>query len=164
MSHTTHHRPFLQRLMFWGAICGSGPLSLVSINGTMSAQKYVNTLEHCLVPFLEDQPLSEAFVFMQDNAPSHKAHLTRNYLVANAVEVLQGWPPYSPDLNIIENMWAFLKRKIKQENINSKEVLITRVQQIWDTPEVKDMCARLASSMPSRIAKCVQNKGGFIKY
>ena len=79
--------------MFWAANCASGPLPLVPINGTMSAQEYINTLEHHLVSFLEDQPLSEAYVFMQDNAPSHKTHLIRNYLLANADEVLQRCPP-----------------------------------------------------------------------
>ncbi|CAK9249730.1 unnamed protein product [Sphagnum jensenii] len=68
--------------MFWVPSMAVDPCPLVPINCTMSAQKYINTLEHHIVPFLEDQSLSEAYVFMQDNAPSHKAHLTRNYLLA----------------------------------------------------------------------------------
>lgn len=164
MVHTTRHRPFLQRVMFWGAICGEGPVALVPINGTMTAPKYVAALEEYLLPYLDEQPLSQQYLFQHDNAPSHKAQRTLAFLETNAVEVLQDWPPYSPDLNIIENMWAFIKRKLRQENITTRQQLQTRVLDIWASPDIKEMCCRLASSMPKRIALCIRNKGGFVKY
>jgi hypothetical protein len=130
----------------------------------MTAQKYITTLEEHLLPYLDNQPLSQRYLFQQDNAPSHKALCTRTFLQSNAVEVIPDWPPYSPDLNIIENMWSCIKRKVRQENITTKQQLVTRVLEIWTSPSVKETCAHLSSSMANRVALCIQNKGGYIKY
>jgi hypothetical protein len=150
--------------MFWGALCGNGPVAFLPVSGTMTATKYVAILDEHLLPFLENQPLLQRYVFQQDNAPSHKARDTVAWLAANGVDVLDNWPPYSPDLNVIENMWAFLKTKIRRESITTKEILRARVQEIWSSPDIKDLCFRLTSSMPSRIAECIRNKGGYTKY
>ena len=48
-------------------------------------------------------------VFQQDNAPTHKAPIIRNFFGENEWEVLD-WPPYSPDLNIIENLWQLWRK------------------------------------------------------
>lgn len=50
-------------------------------------------------------------IFMQDNSPLHQAHLIQDLLGELHIEVID-WPPYSPDLNPIENLWALMKAKI----------------------------------------------------
>jgi transposase len=42
-------------------------------------------------------------IFMQDGASVHTAHIIRHLLVQMGIEVMD-WPPYSPDLNPIENL------------------------------------------------------------
>jgi hypothetical protein len=163
MQHTTQHRPFLQRILFWGAIYGGGPLPLVPVNGTMTGLRYRSILAENLVPFLEEQPLAHHFMFQQDNAPSHTAAATMAFLQNNGVEVIQ-WPPYSPDLNCIENLWGFIKNKLSHENITTKEELIRRVQNIWQSQDMKDICYRMIHSMPRRIAMCIRNRGDYTKY
>jgi transposase len=151
-------------MMFWGAMTGDGPLALVPIEGTMNSRKYVHTLDTHLVPFLENQPLLVKYVFQHDNAPCHKSRETTAFLTENAIDMLDSWPPYSPDLNIIENLWAFMKRKLKSENIGSKVQLRQRALEVWNSEETKALCARLADSMSTRIAECMANKGGYTKY
>jgi transposase len=50
-------------------------------------------------------------IFMHDNACIHTAKLTKKLLEDNHVEVLK-WPPYSPNLNPMENIWSLLKDAI----------------------------------------------------
>jgi len=65
-------------------------------------------LEHHLLPQLS----SPGYTIMVDHARFHQSPQTRE-LVAKAQCQLVFWPPYSPDLNPIENWWAIIKTKLK---------------------------------------------------
>ena len=41
----------------------------------------------------------------QDNAPAHNSILSKTWFSENGLEILENWPPNSPDINIIENVW-----------------------------------------------------------
>jgi transposase len=66
------------------------------------------------VEVLEDQlPIiwSPGMVFMQDNASIHTARVVKEWFDNSGIPVME-WPPYSPDLNPIKIMWAWLKEWI----------------------------------------------------
>ncbi len=48
---------------------------------------------------------------MHHNARIHTAKFTTKWLKDNNIEVTE-WPPYSLDLNLIENLWLLLKAAI----------------------------------------------------
>jgi transposase len=50
---------------------------------------------------------------LMDNASFHKSEKTRS-IIESANCTLLFLPPYSPDLNPVEKVWANLKKKIKQ--------------------------------------------------
>ena len=50
---------------------------------------------------------------LHDPAPAHLARATTAYLNDNNVNVVK-FPPKSPDLNIIENIWYELNRRVRR--------------------------------------------------
>ena len=64
-------------------------------------------------------------MFMQDNAPCHKAKKTMDYLQSTDVTVFD-WPPNSPDMNPIENVWGIMKNEL----FNIKDDLKTK-NDVW---------------------------------
>ena len=80
--------------MFWGCFSYHGLSKLVVVDETMNAEKYKNVLEHHLVPELRN--FNSEIVFMQDNAPCHKARTVLQFFVDHGITVMD-WPAQSPD-------------------------------------------------------------------
>jgi len=111
-------------------------------------------------------------LFMQDNAPCHKADCILEFLAENGVPVMK-WPPQSPDLNPIENLWEefkaqFYKRFIELFGHPSKsleahyqygEVL----QEVW-YKQGWEIVDSLLASMPKRCQLVIEAHRGWIKY
>jgi hypothetical protein len=62
----------------------------------VTAKAYTAVLQECLPTILDADS-----IFMHDNAKPHTAKHTQKWLQDNSIEVME-WPPYSPDLNLIE--------------------------------------------------------------
>ena len=78
------------------------------------APLYVETLKCCFEPYCQGAAKT---TLVQDNAPSHKAKSTLKYFgEQDKFTVLHNWPPRSPDLNVIENMWGWLSGKFSIRN------------------------------------------------
>jgi transposase len=76
-------------------------------NGYTDAKRFNGWLKKHLLPCLK-----KGQVIIMDNAAFHKSQEIKN-LIEEAGCKLLFQPPYSPDLNPIEQQWAVLKRKFK---------------------------------------------------
>ena len=97
-------------IMVWGAICENGARYIQRIRPKLKATGYQNMLAKEIF----DSDLSNLpadFVFQQDGASIHTARSTKKVLSDRKIPVLP-FPPYSPDLNIIENLWGIVSHKI----------------------------------------------------
>ena len=59
----------------------------------------------------------------QDNSPAHNSILSKTWFSENGLEILENWPPNSPDINIIEIVWSLLKKRGFQRHPENIEEL-----------------------------------------
>ena len=85
-------------IVYWGAIRSDGRKILVKCPNTLNS--YLDILNR-----YNEKLHFPGLVLQQDYAPVHTASIIKNFSLENEWQVLD-WPPYSPDLNIIENLWA----------------------------------------------------------
>jgi transposase len=135
---------------------------LSELTGNMTGEKYIKLLQDTLIPEL--QAAGRPMTFMQDNAPCHTANVVKAFMAQNDIEVLP-WPPQSPDMNPIENLWAIIKQKRQKKYglPKTKAELIEQIFDIWDNIEQK-MVENLANSANKRINKVLKMKGKVSKY
>lgn len=103
------------------------------------------------------------YTYLLDGAPAHTAKATKECLQENNIDVLPGWPPNSPDLNPIENAWAWLKLALYAKQQNSLEDMWKEAQRIWNSMPVS-MYKNLMNSIATRKAICTERMGGYTGY
>lgn len=95
----------------------------------------------------------------------------QEWALDNGVEILD-WPPYSPDLNPIENVWSLLKERICKKypnlagiakNNKSKRLLVRAAINIWESFG-EDELNSLMETMVNRLEAVVEAKGWYTKY
>jgi hypothetical protein len=105
--------------MVWGIMSGFGVGPLVRVDERLNGERY-----SALISSEKDQQFHDAVdlqvdvllvatgtleeggaYFLQDNAPAHRARATRETLAILPWNVFD-FPPLSPDLNVVENLWG----------------------------------------------------------
>lgn len=143
----------------WGAISFEGATSLHIFRDNLDAPLYQNILlEHKQ----EMQALyPEGFYFQQDNLPAHKA--SREWIKKNGLGQFT-FPDYSPDLNVIENLWSALKERVRSDNPLSETSLIRSLQMNWEILSTPENLRPYFESLHSRYLECIEKKGIRLKY
>ncbi len=100
--------------MIWGAMSSAGVGPLCFFKTSVTAPVYQDILEHFMLPSADQHFKDADFIFQQDLAPAHTAKSTKSWLNDHGVGVLD-WRANSPDLNIIENLWGIVKRKMRNK-------------------------------------------------
>ena len=134
--------------------------------GGYSARSYVEVLNSELPTCYEP-----GMLFMQDNAPIHTAKFSTDWLENNGIAVLP-WPPYSPDLNPIEHLWAIMKEWISEhyphlqtmgKSDEDYAALYDAIERAWNAiPQSK--IDTLIRSMGRRVQAVKKAKGWHTKY
>ena len=103
------------------------------------------------------------YIFMDDNAPSHRARLVSDMKEESNVQFLVWWPPHSPDLNPIENLWGILKERVRHRNPQSRRQLWEMAVEKWENIPFETINS-IVDSMPERFRLVLRHRGNSIKY
>lgn len=149
-------------IMLWGCMSSKGVGRLVEIKETMTGAKYVQILQENLFDSAVEMGLGRDFVFQQDNDPKHTSKLARKFFEDNNITLLE-WPAQSPDLNIIEHMWAELKRRCGHYHATSKTDLLTKIKGEWRQLG-QEYARKLAATVYKRFTAVIEAKGGATRF
>lgn len=98
--------------MLWATFCFGRRTGLISLDGDPLAPRVgvsfwvIRALHQAFLP-----EIVEDWEFMYDGAGPHRGLIVREILGEMQIRVMN-WPPYSSDLNPIENLWALIKAEI----------------------------------------------------
>ena len=166
-NHSEYHREEVQHLkqsvMTWGVISAEKTIVIVRIDERINGPTYCDMLETCFFDSAE-VVLPPDFVFQQDNATAHVCRHTTSYLENREISVLS-WPPQSPDLSPIENVWGIVSEKVYKEGktYKSKDDLWEAIVAAWESiPQT--VLQNLYKSMTNRLIKILECGGKRIKY
>ncbi len=108
---------------FIGALRAEGLTAPAVFDGAVNGESFLAFVEQVLVPTLR-----HGDIVILDNLPSHKVDGVREAIEAAGAE-LRYLPPYSPDLNPIEQLFAKLKACLRKIAARSVEALWTAIGQ-----------------------------------
>jgi transposase len=155
-------------VLLWGAISLNGNCILELINGTMNAVIYLDILKKRLLKNyrnlrsdrVEGGP-DNALIFQQDGASIHSEANVDAYFRSKHI-ILLPWPAKSPDLNLIESIWAWLKKEMKT-SYQTLEELEEDVIIIWERLPF-EFVENLYRGMKGRIQAVIEAEGGPTDY
>lgn len=148
---------------YWGAIGYEGPMtSIVPIDGKFASHQYLRIIRAHVIPMMDK--FDEPRIFMQDNSPIHTASNAMALLGRQNFDLLN-WPPLSPDLNPIENVWSFMETNWPRIYPRNTQTLDTVVQDRWNGLRRNPIYFRnLYRSLRNRFQEVVEYDGHWCRY
>lgn len=152
-------------LMIWGMVLCNGLFSFEIMRGKQNTKKYIDIVEHKAVPIIKLN-MQGQFIYQQDNCPIHVSKEAQNFFRKENIDCLK-WPPYSPDLNIVENIWSYLATIVYQDghikNLKDLQIKICNAITVFNETQ-KTFVQNLYNSIPARLCDVILKRGERLKY
>jgi transposase len=162
--YTTHTEAHPEYVRVWGCVSAHGQGDIVFLDGPLDSDAYAKLMRDYL-PLAADKAFtfgSGPWYFLHDNPTVHKGWEAKRALHGAGATVLD-FPPYSPDLNVIENLWGYLTKRVDAHHCRNVEELAVIVEQEWDQVD-KDYFTNLFESMPKRCQAVIDANGAHTKH
>lgn len=149
------------KIMIWGCIALNYKSPIIWVKKKLNSNEYIKLLcDNLIFEDLNKRFGNFSYIFQQDGASSHRAKNTLNFLNTK-VKIYKDdlkWPANSPDLNVIEMLWAIIKARINVDEISNQEQLFNEIKKIWEDIPISTINL-LIQSFDSRLKTCIQLKG-----
>ena len=141
-----------------------------SLARNITADEYEHVLEVTLLPegtrLFSSNGIS-SWVFQQDNDPTHRSAadviLKYNRRHGTSISLLPNWPPNSPDLSLIENVWGYMQARLNARGCKTFQEFQAAVHEEARGIS-RDHARSLFASMGQRLRSCIQNGGDRTRY
>ena len=171
----------------YGGITRYGATKLIPVTGTsqlktsfftkggqpsrnITSDEYRSVLRSGLLPAgtaLFGAKCKKSWVLQQDGDPTHGIANSVvekfNRQGCSKVQILPNWPGNSPDLSPIENVWAYVDRKVAEQGCTTFSGFKREVNKTFQNLP-KRMLENLFASLRTRMDQCIEAEGGKIKY
>jgi hypothetical protein len=131
----------------------------------MDATFYKSILEERLLQDAHEIFGRRPWVFQADNDPKHTSKLAQQWVRDNVRRQIpvSDWPANSPDLNIIEHVWAHLQARVYAREPRTLDGLHRIILEEWEATPI-EFLQKLVDSYPRRLEAVRINQGGSICY
>jgi hypothetical protein len=151
-------------LFVWAGMSVHGVTPLHVIHGSLNADGYQTILQNQLLPVAQQWFPDGHWRLLQDGARPHAAKSTQAWLDQQLISHVPAsdWPPNSPDLNPIENIWGWAQSQLQGRKVRTSSGMLRVLNEIWNSAP-KSMLQATIHSMPDRLKAVRKNKGRAIK-
>jgi hypothetical protein len=166
MSHdpkyTRQEKQLHGKVSLWGCICAEGLGHAELYAGSLDSTRHRDIPRHSLIPAFRQFYPDGPWYFQQDNVRFHTTPDTVTYLHEKGVTLID-WPPWSPDLNPIENLWNVLKARVYARFPQTMEELEQFIREEHAAVDLK-FISHICRNMPRRLQLLLDNNGHKIRY
>ncbi|KAJ3438845.1 transposable element tc1 transposase [Anaeramoeba flamelloides] len=150
---------FGKKILIWGGISYYLQTELIVIEKSVNTETYINDIikNSRVIKKANREYGCLNWIFQQDGARPHTSRKTMDFLNRRC-QVMNTWPPNSPDLNPIENLWSIMDRRLKHVNPKNKEEFIEELINVWESIKWETL-ENLTLSMDNRINLVIERDG-----
>ena len=178
------------QIHMYGAVCYYGSVLLVQATGTtgvvskyvyvngkrkgqamrgVGAEEYMDIFDelHARVNDLYEEQGIHDWWWQQDGATAHTAKAATAHVRAIVPHFLENWPPNSPDLSWIENIWAIVEKRLwnGSKQWHNLVTFETALRETWhEVTGDKDLMHKMSNGMRRRMRTLIENDGAKLKY
>jgi transposase len=165
-------QPVEQRQSTWpasavrmcGGVSAAGKTRLHLYSKRLDADSYCHILSSVLLPDGNALFSSGDWTLLHDRAPYHRAAAVMSFLSEHHPQHMSAaWPPHSPDLNVIENVWSIVKHAVDSERPTTRAALERTVRRAWACVPQQQI-DNMIRSMPQRLRAVIDARGGHTTY
>lgn len=147
----------------YAAISREGQTELHVFEQNMTGNYYKAILQNTLLPTTSLLYPRASWAYVQDNDPKHRSKVAVDYISKICPEPIF-LPPYSPDLNPMENVWATVGEMVAQSEPKTVAGMVKQIKKAWKqvvTPHFREV---LFDTYSHRLEEVISLKGARTKY